>query len=161
ADLSSAAGLLALWLWFRKLTSTRIFDRKAYTSLLWPWSLLAFFWLNAALARTVHHYADVEYRLESLLESSTFQTSLSIFWTVLALSIMQAAFRRSSRMTWIAGAVLLGAVVIKLFAVDLSALETTARIISFLVVGILLLVIGYLTPLPPSDTNADSKSGGK
>ncbi|HSR53246.1 MAG TPA: DUF2339 domain-containing protein, partial [Acidobacteriota bacterium] len=47
ADLSSAAGLLALWLWFRKLTSTRIFDRKAYTSLLWPWSLLAFFWLNA------------------------------------------------------------------------------------------------------------------
>ena len=40
-------------------------------------------------------------------------------------------------------------VVIKLFLVDLSNTGTIARIISFIVVGILMLLIGYLSPLPP------------
>jgi uncharacterized membrane protein len=40
-------------------------------------------------------------------------------------------------------------VVLKLFIVDLSGTGTIARIISFLVVGILMLIIGYFSPLPP------------
>ena len=51
---------------------------------------------------------------------------------------------------WMAGAVLLGVVVLKLFVVDLSNVGTLARIVSFLVVGALMLVIGYVSPLPPS-----------
>ena len=35
--------------------------------------------------------------------------------------------------------------------VDLSNLETMARIVSFVSVGVLMLVIGYLAPLPPSE----------
>jgi uncharacterized membrane protein len=39
--------------------------------------------------------------------------------------------------------------VIKLFIIDLSDLGTVPTIISFLSVGILMLVIGYITPVPP------------
>jgi len=47
--------------------------------------------------------------------------------------------------------VLLGAVVVKLFLVDLADIGTIARIISFIVVGLLILVIGYLSPMPPKE----------
>ena len=50
---------------------------------------------------------------------------------------------------WIVGATLIGLVVLKLFLVDLSAAGTVGRIISFIAVGILMLVIGYFSPLPP------------
>ena len=47
---------------------------------------------------------------------------------------------------------------VKLFVVDLSQLSTGAKIGTFLVVGVLLLVVGYLSPVPPSadvDTEAE------
>jgi len=51
---------------------------------------------------------------------------------------------------WLMGAALLGVVVIKLFAIDLAALSGLTRVVAFLGVGAMLLVIGYLTPLPPA-----------
>jgi uncharacterized membrane protein len=45
--------------------------------------------------------------------------------------------------------VLLALVVVKLFAVDLSRVGGVARIVSFIGVGLLLLLIGYLAPVPP------------
>ncbi len=39
--------------------------------------------------------------------------------------------------------------VVKLFLVDLADVGTIARIVSFLVVGGLVLLIGYFSPLPP------------
>jgi uncharacterized membrane protein len=53
------------------------------------------------------------------------------------------------RELWIAGAILLGLVIVKLFTVDLADIGTVARIVSFMGVGLLLLVIGYFAPLPP------------
>jgi uncharacterized membrane protein len=40
----------------------------------------------------------------------------------------------------------------KLFLLDLANSGTVARIVSFLGVGVLLLVIGYTAPVPPGDT---------
>ena len=51
-------------------------------------------------------------------------------------------------MPWVAGAVLLGAVVLKLLLVDLSGTGSVMRIVSFIGVGVLMLVIGYVAPLP-------------
>jgi uncharacterized membrane protein len=56
---------------------------------------------------------------------------------------------RVRREIWIAGAVLIGVVVAKLFFVELSNRGGMARIVSFIGVGILLLVVGYFAPLPP------------
>ena len=69
------------------------------------------------------------------------------------------ATRNGARRPWIAGGGILGVVVAKLFIVDLAGTGTVSRIVSFLVVGALMLVIGYLSPLPP---RADAeKSGGE
>ena len=78
-----------------------------------------------------------------------FQTSLSIAWTAAAFAVMFSANRLAWRRAWWAGAALLAAVVCKLFTVDLADIGTVARIVSFLVVGMLILVLGYVSPLPP------------
>jgi len=44
---------------------------------------------------------------------------------------------------------LMGLVVAKLFVVDLSGIGTLERIVSFVGVGLLMLLIGYLSPVPP------------
>ena len=40
-------------------------------------------------------------------------------------------------------------VVGKLFLVDLSGIGTVERIVSFIGVGLLMLVVGYFSPVPP------------
>lgn len=110
---------------------------------------IAFIWLNSAVAHTVHFYAGVEYSANRMFQSDIFQTSISIVWTLTAFSIMGLASRFAYRILWFVGTCLLGAVVIKLFIVDLADIGTIARIVSFMSVGILMLVIGYVAPLPP------------
>jgi uncharacterized membrane protein len=84
-----------------------------------------------------------------MMKSVLVQASLSIFWAVLALAAMVFATRTGRRAIWIAGAVLMGVVVAKLFLVDLGSVGTIARIVSFIAVGVLMLVIGYFSPVPP------------
>ncbi len=113
-------------------------------------SALGFIWLNAILLRTLHHWADIAYRLDALMQSVLVQAALSIFWTVLALSLMLFAARKVQRSVWIVGAVLMAVVVGKLLLIDLSHLAGVERIVSFIVVGVLMLVIGYVAPVPPT-----------
>lgn len=47
------------------------------------------------------------------------------------------------------GVSLLGIVVLKLVVIDLSQTDTIWRVVSFLGAGSLILLIGYLAPLPP------------
>ena len=58
------------------------------------------------------------------------------------------------RTLWMLGAALLAVVVGKLFLVDLGALSGLPRVVAFLGVGVLLLVIGFLSPLPPAAPEA-------
>ena len=112
--------------------------------------ILGLIWLNAALCRTLHHWAGVPFDFDSLMQSTLVQTALSIFWTVLALTTMLTATRRASRSVWLTGAILLAVTIVKLFVVDLSRVGTIERIVSFVGVGLLTLVIGYFSPLPPA-----------
>ena len=61
------------------------------------------------------------------------------------------ASRSARRIAWVAGAALLTVVIAKLFLVDLSRTGTVPRIVPFIGVGVLMLVIGYFSPLPPRD----------
>ena len=109
----------------------------------------AFIFLNGVLLRTLHHWAGIPYQLDAMLRSDLAQASLSIFWTVLALAAMLWAHRRGLRVLWFSGAGLMAAVVVKLFLVDLAKVGGIERIVSFIAVGVLMLVIGYFAPLPP------------
>jgi uncharacterized membrane protein len=110
---------------------------------------LGFVWLNALLLRTLHRWIQVPWSLSGMLRSTITQTTLSIFWASLALGAMLLATRKSDRLVWFAGAALLAAVIAKLFFVDLSSVGSIERIVSFVGVGVLMLVIGYFSPLPP------------
>ena len=97
----------------------------------------------------IHHWAGVSYDLESMLRSVLVQAALSLFWTALALVLMFSATRKGWRAVWMAGALLMGVVVGKLFLVDLSHIGGIERIVSFIGVGLLMLLVGYLAPVPP------------
>ncbi len=146
-DLVSAIGLLAGLAWMRRVRTYALI--APVTPLYAGFGALAFLWLNAVLFRTLHHLAGVPYTLPAMLDSMLVQSALSLFWTVLALALMMVATRVRQRMLWIVGAALLAGVVLKLFLIDLASSGTIARIISFLGVGVLMLVMGYVSPVPP------------
>ncbi|MCK5813286.1 MAG: DUF2339 domain-containing protein [Cocleimonas sp.] len=109
---------------------------------------LTFLWLNFTLFRIATHWFDVTYTVSTLYDSNLVQTAVSVLWALSGVILTIYANRQQMRTVWIAGGILLGIVVVKLFTVDLSALSSLARIISFLVVGGLLTSIGYFAPLP-------------
>ena len=102
-------------------------------------------------SRTVSHWLDFPWDFESLWDSTELQTSLSILWAVIALSGMVAGVRMVRRAVWGAGASWMAVVVAKLFLVDLRNLTALGRVVSFIVVGVLLLIVGYLAPVPPAE----------
>ena len=108
-----------------------------------------FVWINGSLLRTLHHWAGLPFALEPMWASQLVQAAFSILWTVLALGAMIVATRRALRPVWIVGALLMGVVVAKLFLIDLSSVGTIERIVSFIAVGLLMLLVGYLSPVPP------------
>ena len=143
---------LGFLLWWSSTGAFTIADDARWGGL----GVLAFATLNGVIARATHFLAGVPFRAEALASSAVFQTSLSIAWTAAAFAIMFSATRFAWRRAWWAGAALLAAVVIKLFTVDLADIGTVARIVSFVVVGGLILVLGYVSPLPPKK-KADSR----
>jgi len=111
--------------------------------------LIIFIFLNAMVARTVHFYGDTPYTWHYMHASVLFQAAISIVWSFTAFGVMGFATRKGMREVWFVGAILLGLEVLKLFSVDLSGIGTISRIVSFLAVGVLILIIGYFSPLPP------------
>jgi uncharacterized membrane protein len=110
---------------------------------------LSFIWVNAVLLRGLHHLIGVPLGFEALAASNVVQTSVSILWSVLALATMLLASRKRHRIAWTVGAALMTLVIIKLFFVDLASVGSIERIVSFLGVGMAMLVVGYFSPLPP------------
>lgn len=157
-DLAQAAVVLTVATWF---VEVRRLGLQPLARLRLPvvWSVAgaaAFLWANAVLLRTLHHWAGVPLHLAATLRSDLVQASLSLFWTLIALGVMVLATRRAWRPLWLLGAGLMAVVVGKLFLVDLSNAGTVERIVSFLGVGLLMLVIGYLAPVPPRQEGSPS-----
>lgn len=117
-----------------------------------------FVYMNVEILRAVHHYSAVSWELDSLLKSDLSQTALSIYWTVTGLLGAVLSSRMKHRKLWLSCAGLLIIVVAKLFIIDMSANNTVERIVSFIAVGVLLMLIGYFSPLPPKVTTDSAES---
>lgn len=113
--------------------------------------------LGVFVARFVHEYLHVNYEFKSLWQNYTFQTILSICYTLISLGMIVFAKKRANREIWIAGASLLGVVIVKLFFVELASSGTLQRVISFVAVGVLVLIVGFIAPLPPKNSKNASK----
>lgn len=118
---------------------------------------LGFIWINVVLLRAIHHYTGVVYAPHIMWDSVVVQMSLSILWAVCALIVMNFSRRLQNRSLWMLGAGLLGLVLLKLFTKDLTGTGTLARIVSFMVVGGLMLLIGYLSPIPAKTKLAEQE----
>jgi len=148
-DLTQALAFVAVGMW---LAALRRFDDalrvNVQPAVVVTGTVLLFIWVNALVLRTIHFWFDVPYDAYSLWHSMLVQVTFSLLWSVIAMATMLIANRARWRVAWIAGAVLLGAVVVKLFLVDLGQAGGVERIVSFIGVGLLLLLIGYLAPVP-------------
>jgi len=162
-DLGVALALVAVWRWCDRAAGRELLSRWALSTR-GPWVVLGavgFVWLNAMLVRGFHHLADVPFRLSIWTQTLSVQTGLTLLWTATALPLMWWGARRAQRGLWMVGAGLLAAVVFKLLLVDLSGTGTVTRIVSFIGAGVLMLVIGYVAPLParpPQEGPSDAKA---
>lgn len=110
----------------------------------------AFIMVTTMVLRTCHQWADVEWAAQALWASRLTQAAVSIAWALLGVGLMLLGHHRVRRTVWVAGAILLGVVVAKLFLVELADKGGLWRIVSFIVVGVLLLLVGYFAPVPPA-----------
>ncbi|MES2943017.1 MAG: DUF2339 domain-containing protein [Pseudomonadota bacterium] len=162
-DLTLALALGALLFWRRVLLAAQLTSSVPARSVwvcgrgaLTAMAALAFVALNTVWLRVAHHFFGVTWDASALFGSFVVQTGYAILWTLLALSLMVLASRRvqrqGQRSLWLVGAGLLGLVVVKLLLIDLSNVGGAERIITFIAVGVLMLVVGYFAPLPPKST---------
>lgn len=147
-DLGVALALAAAALWWRSEPAAGLLGPKGRPAALGLLAAGGFVWLNAMLIRAFHHLGGVPFHLQDWMDSFAVQTGLTLLWTTTALALMWGSARRAARLPWAVGAALLGAVVLKLVAVDLAGSGTVTRIVSFIGVGVLMLVIGYVAPWP-------------
>ncbi|MDE4081596.1 MULTISPECIES: DUF2339 domain-containing protein [Enterobacter cloacae complex] len=118
----------------------------------WPAVMLmafGFWWLNGALLRALAWYGEVAWNMASLWDSRLIQTTFALFWMLCALVVMIRATRRAARQEWLCGAALLGMVMLKLMLVDSAGGGGLSRAVAFIGVAILVLIVGYFSPLPP------------
>lgn len=111
--------------------------------------LLGFWILSSLLIRGLHTYVGTPLWSQGAWFNEQVQTALTIFWTLTALVATIISSRYHKRFWWFMGIGLLGIVVLKLVLVDLSQTDAIWRVVSFLGAGSLILLIGYLAPLPP------------
>ena len=147
-EITSLAALWLLWRWWQQS------DLAVWTASLpraLPLAVLAGIIISLDILRLWHHYLGVPWRAHDLLASFGVQASLSLTWALGAIALMTSGHRRQQRRLWTAGAALMGIVVVKLFVVELGDSNGIARIVSFIGVGVLLLLVSYYAPAPKKD----------
>ena len=144
----------------RIASNTDVKSKHIFTTdtLLTVLGLISFWLISSMLVRTLHAFIATPLWTTDAWSSEQVQTGLTILWTLLALVATIIASRYWQRALWFMGIGLLGIVVLKLVLVDLSQTEAIWRVISFLGAGSLILLIGYLAPLPPAHEEIENQN---
>lgn len=150
-DLAVTLGLAVCALWMQRVCASTLPVPALARDGAWKaaWLAVAFVAINTVWLRMAHHFGGVTWAADALFASFLVQAGYSLLWTTLALALMLTAHRRQQRPLWMGGAALLGLTVLKLLLVDLSNRGGGERIVTFIGVGVLMLVIGYFAPIPP------------
>ncbi|MGK9175263.1 DUF2339 domain-containing protein [Yokenella regensburgei] len=149
----AAFALVGLWAWARfSMPRLTPYLPSAPRAIPMAVAALSFWWINGLLLRALANYAGIDWDSEALWHSRLIQTTFALFWMLGALVIMLMASRRGSRRGWFCGAALLGVVIIKLMLVDSAGGGGLARAVAFIGVAVLVLIVGYFSPLPPKKT---------
>jgi uncharacterized membrane protein len=149
-ELANWLVLCALVLWWRALPQDA-FARGSTMINKGIVGITGLAFLTGMVLRSCHHYAGVAWGVDTLYASWLTQAALSLTWAACGVVAMVFGHARRQRPLWIAGATLLGLVVLKLFFVELADRGGLFRIVSFMGVGTLLLLVGYFAPVPPAN----------
>ena len=148
----ASVGLLWLgWRGFERIAASDGWSGTAKRQYAALFNVLGFIVLSAGVMRLWHFFDGIRWRLDYLLASFGLQASLSVVWAVTAIVLMVGGNRSGRRSRWLTGATLMAAVVVKLFLVELGNSGGIARIVSFIAVGLLLLLVGWFAPVPPKE----------
>ncbi|MBK8286406.1 MAG: DUF2339 domain-containing protein [Ahniella sp.] len=148
-ELMQWLGLLLLWRWSRQIGEAQ--EVKSMFTVLMGFA--AFGLITLMTLRASHHYGNETWSVEMLTHALP-NAALSIVWTVLGIAGMLLGAARRRRALWVAGASVLGVVVLKLLLVDMRLLGTLPGIVSLLTVGVLFVAVGYFAPMPPAAANS-------
>jgi len=116
--------------------------------LLKVWPYVGFLFVTMATLRAVHHWHGEPWGV-TVLNSGFSQASLTAVWSLIGVGSMLLGSRRVQRPLWLGGVILMVVVLAKLIAVDRHYAGNIPGIVSFFVVGLLLVVVGYFAPSPP------------
>ncbi|PPD11219.1 MAG: hypothetical protein CTY27_07040, partial [Methylotenera sp.] len=147
-DITLCAILFNLLLWTRHFIQHFLALEKIIYMIA---GLMAFTLINGMLLRTLHHWAGTPFQWTAIFSNATVQMAFTFLWGVSAFVLMLLAHKQAKRILWMVGAALMGLVVLKLFFFDLAQQGSVARIASFIGAGVLLLIMGYFAPLPPTN----------
>jgi uncharacterized membrane protein len=153
-DLTVLLALASLLLWHSRAAASLEEHDLSRNLVRVAVAISAFIWTHGVVFRAAHFGLDVSFHPEAMFDSVVVQTAIAVLWAATGLGCMVAGTKRNLRPLWGAGAALMAAVVAKLFLVDLSHTGTVARIVSFIGVGVVLLIVGYLSPVPPRERSA-------
>lgn len=143
---------VGLWLYRGRQQLSLILSAQQRQAAYLTLGALAFWSLSGLVVRSLHQWLDTPLWPQAWF-NDTVQTSLTIVWSVTALLVTVLASRYALRALWWVGIGLLVMVTAKLLLVDLSNLSAMARVVSFIGAGGLMLVIGYVAPLPPESAS--------
>jgi len=153
-DLAQLVVLLLLALWLR--------DRRSAAGTSLPIVLLALAGLvlvSVMTLRAVSHWGGIAWNGE-LPGSGLSQTSLTVVWSLLGVAGWISGSRRGHWGLWLAGGLLMGVVLLKLLLVDRGNLGDLLGIGAFIVYGLLCTLVGWLAPVPPRRTAAETGATG-
>ncbi len=148
-ELAQLALLGCLVRWSQRTDGVR--DARWTTPLL---ALAGFALATMATLRAVHHLGGVPWD-EGLWNSNLAQTALTVVWSLAGVAAWIVGSRRRQHLLWLAGAVLMGVVLLKLLLIDRGRLGNLFGIASFIAYGLLCTVVGYFAPAPPRDAKAE------
>ncbi len=149
-ELFQIAALALLAIWLRDEDAPELF-RGNRPGLL---AIAGFVLITSATLRAVHHLGAIPWD-EGLIRANLSQTSLAVVWSILGVAGWVIGSRRGNRPLWVASALLMALVLVKLLLVDRQHLGNLFGIASFIAYGLLCTLVGYLAPAPPRETAAD------
>ena len=120
---------------------------------------VGFVLITVEVLRGTHFWGGARWD-PSMFSTGLVQTSLTVVWSVLGVIGWIAGSRRGQRGLWLASAVLMTVVLVKLIAIDRIYLGNLPGIASFIAYGLLCIGVGYFAPAPPSQPGERTARAG-
>ena len=167
---SAIFSLLMFSVWIKLMTNYVQFDNKTTNFVSWNiplpnWILislatLTFLWGNSVVLRCLSQIFDITWNTHTLWHNNIVQMTASLLWMLSAVILIAIGHRYSFRKIWYSGQLIQITVIIKLIFVDIQETDGLLRAFAFIGIALLMLLIGYLAPIPPkqSDENIAIKN---